>query len=68
MLECPCGVDCPGGCEKCDHSLCETTTIAATTIATPSKEAVLLLATRFSSNVPMVIDFEGLLNKLMPVI
>ena len=58
-LECPCGEDCPVGCESCDNPICESSTIATTTTAKSAKEAVLLLSTRFSSNVPMVIDFEG---------
>ena len=36
-----------------------TTSIATSTTAQPPKEAVLLLSTSRSSNVPMVIDFEG---------
>ena len=35
------------------------TTVATSTASEPSKEAVLLLSTKYSSNVPMVIDFEG---------
>ena len=40
-------------------STATTTTVTTTTALQPSKEAVLLLSTKYSSNVPMVIDFEG---------
>ena len=58
--------NCKGGC-PCDSYECNevtttqatTTSIATTTTAQPTKEAVLLLSTMNSNNVPMVIDFEG---------
>ena len=58
--------NCKGGC-PCDSYECNvitttpaatTTTALTTTSGDPPKEAVLLLST-YSSNVPMVIDFEG---------
>ena len=60
--------NCKGGC-PCDSYECDditTTPVSTTTIATTTttsaetpKEAVLLLSTYRSSNVPMVIDFVG---------
>ena len=47
ISECPCGGDCTAGCEGCENPICK-----------PSK-AVLMLSTYKSSNVPMVIDYEG---------
>ena len=58
--------NCKGGC-PCESYECNeltttqasTTSISTITTAQPTKEAVLLLSTRYTSNVPMVIDFEG---------
>ena len=58
--------NCPGGC-PCDDYECEditptvtsTTSVATTTIEPVAKDAVLLLNTRSSSNVPMVIGYNG---------
>ena len=58
--------NCKGGCPcesyECNElttTIASTTSIATTTTAQPTNEAVLLLSTYKSSNVPMVIDFEG---------
>ena len=60
--------NCPAGC-PCDSYECEdvsptetSTTSVATTTAPTAKEAVLMLSTYWSSNVPMVIGFNGKLN------
>ena len=58
--------NCKGGC-PCDSYECNeltttqasTTSMTTTTTAQPTKEAVLVLSTWNSNNVPMVIDFEG---------
>ena len=43
------------------------TTVATSTASEPSKEAVLLLSAKYSSNVPMVIDFEGKIFKVQNI-
>ena len=48
-LGCPCNIDCPNGCDGCDNSICKPV----------AKEAVLMLSTRSSKSVPMVIGFNG---------
>ena len=61
--------NCPGGC-PCDDYECEditptvtsTTPVATTTIEPVAKDAVLLLDTRSSNNVPMVIGYNGKLH------
>ena len=61
--------NCPGGC-PCDDFECEditptvtsTTSVATTTIEPVAKDAVLLLSTYSSSNVPMVIGYNGKLH------
>ena len=57
--------NCPGGC-PCDSFDCEdvnptvtSTTTATTTTKPAAKEAVLMLSTAYSSNVPMVIGYNG---------
>lgn len=58
--------NCPTGC-PCDTYQCEeitptttsTTSVATTTTEPKLKEAVLVLSTYTSSNVPMVIGFNG---------
>ena len=61
--------NCPGGC-PCDDYECEditptvtsTTSVATTTIEPVAKDAVLLLSTYYSDNVPMVIGYNGKLH------
>ena len=61
--------NCPGGC-PCDDYECEdiiptvtsTTSLATTTIEPVAKDAVLLLNTQWSENVPMVIGYNGKLH------
>ena len=52
--------NCKEGC-PCDSFECNelTTTQALTTTAQPTEKAVLVLSTKDSRNMPMVIDFEG---------
>ena len=66
---CPCEENCPGGC-PCDDYDCEditptvtsTTSVTTTTIEPVAKDAVLLLNTEWSDNVPMVIGYNGKLH------
>ena len=51
---CPCGKDCPDGCDGCSHPLCEYN----------KKSAVLVLNTRNPDNQPFVIDFAGKLYQI----
>ena len=51
---CPCGKDCPDGCDGCSHPLCEYN----------KKSAVLVLNTRIPDNQPFVIDFAGKLYQI----
>ena len=61
--------NCPGGC-PCDDYECEditptvtsTTSVATTTTEPVAKDAVLLLSTWSSRNVPMVIGYNGKLH------
>ena len=46
---CPCGEDCPDGCDGCGHPICEY----------DKKSSVLVLNTRDPDNQPFVIDFAG---------
>ena len=53
--------NCPGGC-PCDSFDCEddtATTTLTTTTESVAKKAVLVLSTYISSNVPMVIGYNG---------
>ena len=62
--------NCPAGC-PCDSFECEdvsptatsTTSVATTTTEPAEKEAVLMLSTYDSSNVPMVISYNGMLHQ-----
>merc|ERR1719210_2883281 len=64
--DCPCEENCPGGC-PCDSYECEdinptitsSTSIATTATEPAAKQAVLMLSTSSSSNVPMVIGYNG---------
>ena len=63
-LGCPCDTDCPNGCDGCANSICEcsvtsTTSVSTTTSKSAAKEAVLMLSTAYSTNVPMVIGYNG---------
>ena len=45
ILDCPCDVNCPNGCEYCENSICD--------------KSVLILNTGSWDSVPMVVDFKG---------
>ena len=58
---------CPCESYECDGmtTTSELTTTIPTTTSDPTKRAVLLLSTYYSSNLPMVIDFEGEVHSMI---
>ena len=67
ILDCPCELFCPEGCTGCDNLVCTETTVSPDvtttsqpdTTTSPTVNAVLILNTVSSANVPMIVDFEG---------
>ena len=61
LFQSNCKMGCPCESYECDGmtTTSEITTTIPTTTSDPTKRAVLLLSTYYSSNLPMVIDFEG---------
>ena len=62
LFQSNCKMGCPCESYECDGmttTTSELTTTIPTTTLDPTKKAVLLLSTYYSSNLPMVIDFEG---------
>ena len=66
IKDCPCQSGCPSGC-PCPNYPCTETTISPDittpsqpdTTTSPTADAVLILNTASSSNMPMVVDFDG---------
>ena len=67
ILDCPCELFCPQGCDGCDNQVCTETTATPDvtkpsqpdTTTSPTTNAILILNTVNSANVPMIVDFEG---------
>ena len=63
ISDCPCGENCPDGCDGCDSAFCHQTTSSTTqTTTAPTKNAILVLSTYADTNRPLVIDFNGNVN------
>ena len=48
---CPCNIDCIVGCRGCENPIC------------PTRKSVLVLSTSDSSNVPVLINYDGGVNE-----